>query len=79
MIISIELTDEDWGHVCGALDIAADDSDAYVEQMDALDGPDADEMDAQVRDAAESRRIAAFITTLVAHAYERARPKFSEN
>lgn len=77
MIISIELTDEDWGHICSALDIAAEDADAYAVQLD--DTFAGDDIEEQVSDAAESRRIAAYITTIVGNAYERARPRFSEN
>jgi hypothetical protein len=79
VIISIELSDEDWGHVCGALDISASEADAYVDQMDALEDPDGDDIEAQVGAAAESRRIAGYITTIVGNAMERARPRFSEN
>jgi hypothetical protein len=79
VIIHIELTDTDWGHVCGALDAAAADSELYVEQNDEIDGCDEEEVDSQLTDAAESRRIAAYITTSVNHAYERARVNFSNN
>ena len=76
MIISIELSDTDWGIICGTLDVAADEADMYVQQLDE-DGEE--EVDESVTDAAHSRRIAAYITTVVNHAYERARVNFSNN
>lgn len=77
MIISVELSDEDWGHVCGALDIAADEADTYIASM--ADEDEDDEIDEQVSESAESRRISNYITTVVQHAYERARVSFSNN
>ena len=79
MIIHIELTDTDWGHVCGALDISAATAELYVDQNGGSDDCDEEEADSQLTDAAESRRIAAYITTIVNHAYERARVNFSNN
>jgi len=76
VIISIELSDTDWGLICGTLDAHADTADEYVEQLDM---DEEDEIDESVSNAAESRRIAGYITTVVEHAYERARVNFSNN
>jgi homoserine acetyltransferase len=80
MIISVEMSDDDWGFVCGTLDVAGAEAEFFAQQAISADPEDADgDAEEQEEAALQSKRIAAYITTVIANAFERARPKFSEN
>jgi hypothetical protein len=75
VIISIELSDEDWRIVCEALEArsldAESDMEANLEEEDTLEYC--------IQALADCERIDGYITTIVGNAMERARPRFSEN
>lgn len=75
MIISIELSDDDWRFVCVALESAATDAEAAMSQCIE----DEDELEMCIDSVAAAERLEGYITTLVGNAMERARPKFSDN
>jgi hypothetical protein len=75
MIISIELSDEDWRIVCEALEARSVDAECDLET--GLDDEETVEYCVQLQ--ADAQRVEGYITTIVGNAMERARPRFSDN
>ena len=75
MIISIELSDEDWEFISEQLCMA---SDGYESSASELQD-DLEFYDSQIENACTAERLDGYISTAVRNARERARPKFSEN
>lgn len=75
MIISIELSDDDWQVVCEALEGRALDAESDMEAC----ADDDDTVEYCSICLANAQRIAGYVTTTVRQALERSRPKFSDN
>ena len=75
MIISIELSDEDWRFISEALGMLAVDSDGSAEEC--LNDESA--YDFHMENSCTAARLDGYISTAVSNAMERARPRFSEN
>ena len=75
MIISIELSDEDWSFISDALGMLAVDSDGSAEEC--LN--DASAYDFHIENSCTAARLDGYITTAVSNAMARTRPTFSEN
>ena len=75
MIISIELSDDDWRVVCEALEARALDAECDIET--GLDDEETVEYCVQLE--ADAQRVQGYITTIVGNAMERAHPRFSDN
>lgn len=75
MIISIELSDDDWQFICEELGQSALGHECTAEQF----ADDVEAYDQCMEQSVTAERLDGFITTTVRNALERARPKFSEN
>ena len=75
MIISIELSDEDWSFISEALGMLAVDSDGSAEEC--LNDESA--YDFHIENSCTAARLDGYISTAVRNAMDKMRPKFSEN
>jgi hypothetical protein len=75
MIISIELSEDDWRFISEALGMLAVESDGSAEEC--LNNESA--YDFHIENSCTAARLDGYISTAVSNAMARMRPKFSEN